>query len=358
MAVSDKNANFAAQSNDKRMGTAANDDAVRWYVLSANYRNEVKIRDDLRRLGFDCYLPMRYELKERQGKKKRLLVPAINGMVFVKSAKSALEEYITTTKLPTFFRMSGIPGQKKPIIVPDRDMKNFMRVTQQVEEQLSYFRPDEIKLRVGDKIRVHGGVFDGVEGVLMRVPGKRSKQLVVSIPEISAVAVSLSPEVVELVDQSVGKSTDIDGDLKTLFELAFRMLFAAPDRVSQENEYNLLVVELRQTLQRVEPYKGYTAQREAELALAVYMGNKALGLDAQKAAERLLSAVGGLKESSMLRLRLQLYYAALAPDDKLKAAIGDKLKAWTKSPLSEQQRRFKEEWNQVFGQPPQPEARR
>jgi transcription antitermination factor NusG len=332
------------------MGTAVNDDAVRWYVLSANYRNEVKIRDDLRRLGFDCYLPMRYELKERLGKKKRLLVPAINGMVFVKSTKSALEEYITTTKLPTFFRMSGMPGQKKPIIVPDRDMENFMRVTQQVEEQLSYFRPDEIKLRVGDKIRVHGGVFDGVEGVLMRVPGKRSKQLVVSIPEISAVAVSLSPEVVELVDQPAGKSTDIDADLKRLFTLAYEKQFAPPDRVAQENEYNLLVIELRRTLQRVEPYKGYTAQRQAELALPVYIATKALELDANEATQRLLSAINSLKATSLLRLRLQLYYALLNPDASVLESVKTRVEEWKKAPLSNQQRLFKEELSQLLNQ--------
>ncbi len=336
------------------MGTAEKDETARWYVLSANYRNEVKIRDDLRRLGFDCYLPMRYELKERRGKKRRLLVPAINGMVFVKNIKSAIEEYLVTTKLPAYFRMSGISGQKKPIVVPDRDMENFMRVTQQVEENLTYFQPDEIKLRVGDKIRVHGGIFDGVEGVLMRVPGKRSRQLVVSIPEISAVAVSLSPEVVELVDQPVMKSADIDGDLKSLSELAFRKLFAAPDRITQENEYNILVHELRRTLQRVQPFKGYTAQREAELALAVFMATKALDVDDQQAAERLKAAIGSLKDTSILRLRLQLYYAALIPDAALKAVIGEKLNGWMKAPLSAQQRRFKEEWNQVFGQPPQP----
>ena len=38
----------------------------------------------------------------------------------------------------------------------------------------------------------------------------------------------------------------------------------------------------------------------------------------------------------------------------LKAVIGEKLNGWMKAPLSAQQRRFKEEWNQVFGQPPQP----
>ncbi len=336
------------------MAATLNNDAAHWYVLSANHGNEVKIRDDLRRLGFNCYLPMKYELRNRLSKKRRVLVPAISGMVFVNSTYLALKEFTAMSKLPTFFRMSGLPRQKKPIVVPDRDMESFMRVTQQVEAQLTYFLPDEIKLRVGDKIRVHGGMFDGVEGVLMRVPGKRGKQLVVSIPEISAVAVSLSPEVVELVDQPVKKSSDIDGDLKSLFELAFRMLFAAPDRVAQENEYNILIVELRRTLQLVMPYKGYIAQREAELALAVYMGTKALGLDAQKASERLLAAADALKPSSLLRLRLQLYYAALAPDARLKATLSDKLNDWLKSPLSEQQRRFKEEWRQVFGQPPQP----
>ena len=330
--------------------TTNTDDAVRWYVLSANYRNEVKIRDDLRRLGFDCYLPMRYELKERRGKKTRLLVPAINGLVFAKSTKTALEDYIATTKLPTYIRMSGIPGQKRPIIVPDRDMENFMRVTQHVEEHLSYFLPDEIKLRVGDKIRVHGGVFDGVEGVLMRVPGKRSKQLVVSIPEISAVAVSLSPEVVELVDQPVRKSTDIDADLKRLFTLSYEKLFAPPDRVTQENEYNLLVIELRRTLQQVEPYKGYTAQRQAELALPVYMATKALARDDDEAARNLLSAIAALKPTSLLRLRLQLYYALLCPDANLLASVKAHVEEWKKAPLSNQQRLFKEELSQLLNQ--------
>jgi transcription antitermination factor NusG len=336
------------------MTATPNDETARWYVLSANYRSEVKIRDDLRRLGFDCYLPMRYELKERMGKKKRVLVPAINGLVFVKSLKSALEEYIATTKLPTFFRMSGLPGQKKPIVVPDRDMENFIRVTQLVEEQLTYYRPEEIRLRVGDRIKVHGGVFDGVEGVLMRVPGKRSKQLVVSIPELAAVAVTVSPDVVELVDRTTGKSTDVEGDLKALFELAFRKLFAAPDRITQENEYNLLTAELKRTLERVRPHKGYTAQREGEISLAVFMGAKALGEDGGQEAERLKAAVDRLKGTSLLRLRLQLYYAVLGPDSGLMAAIGEKVDAWSKSPLSEQQRRFIEEWTKVSARPPQP----
>ena len=337
------------------MATAPADDGqARWYVLTANYRNEIKVRDGLRRLGLKSYVPMRYELRQRNGRKTRLLLPAISSLVFVRADRQAVEDYLSATRLPAYFRMSGQARQKQPIVVPDRDMENFIRVTQLVEEQLTYYRPEEIRLRVGDRIKVHGGVFDGVEGVLMRVPGKRSKQLVVSIPELAAVAVTVSPDVVELVDRTTGKSTDVEGDLKALFELAFRKLFAAPDRITQENEYNLLTAELKRTLERVRPHKGYTAQREGEISLAVFMGAKALGEDGGQEAERLKAAVDRLKGTSLLRLRLQLYYAVLGPDSGLMAAIGEKVDDWSKSPLSEQQRRFIEEWTKVSARPPQP----
>lgn len=330
------------------MGAEKKQEEVRWYVLTAVYRKEIKVRDDIRRLGLDGYIPMKYELMTIGYRKERKLVPAINQLVFVHSTKSAIEDYIEHTKEIVYFRTSGRKGHREVLVVPDQDMENFIRVTQQVEEKLSYYRPEEIKLNVGDRIRVHGGVFDGVEGTLVRLPGKRSKQLVVSIPDISIVAVSMKPELVELVDQPTKKSTDIDGDLKTLFRLAYEKLFATPNRISQENEYNILVAELRRTLLKVQPFKGYTAQRQAELALPVYMATKALKLNADEATQRLLSAVNALKTTSLLRLRLQLYYALLNPDAELMESIKARVEEWKKAPLSNQQRLLKEELSQLL----------
>ena len=330
------------------MGTANKQEERRWYVLTTLFRKEVKVRDDMRRLGFDCYVPMKYELKQIGTKKKRKFIPAINDMVFVNSTKTAIDDYLKQCRETVFFRTSGRKGHHELLTIPDRDMENFMKVTQQVEEKLSYYRPEEIKLSVGDKIIVHGGAFDGVEGILVRLPGKRNKQLVVSIPDISIVAVSLSPELVELVDQPVKKSTDIDGDMKLLFQLAYEKLFAAPNRITQENEYNILIAELRRTLLRVQPFKGYTAQRQAELALPVYMATKALDLDDNTATLRLLSAVNALKETSMLRLRLQLYYALLSPNAELLETIKAQVEKWKQAPLSEQQRLFKDELSQLL----------
>ena len=332
---------------------AEQEEISRWYVLKTVFRKEVRVRDDMRRLGFDCYVPMKYELKRIGSKKERKLIPAINQMVFVHSTKTAIEDYMNQSKESVYFLATGRKGHRELLIVRDHDMENFMRVTQQVEEALSYYRPEEVRLNVGDKIKIHGGIFDGVEGVLMRMPGKRNKQLVVSIPDVSIVAVSMRPELVELIDLPVRKSSDVDGDLKSLFQLAYEKLFAAPNRVSQENEYNILIAELRRTLIRVESFKGYTATRQAELTLPVYMANKALGMDMTAVNVRMLNAMKALKVTSMLRLRLQLYYAALSPDDALLDDVKKKVGEWREG-LSKQQRKFREELNQVLERLPLP----
>lgn len=325
-------------------------ESAQWFVLAAVAGKEVKIRDNMRSKGFECYIPMHYQVVKLGRRKERKLVPAINALLFVHSTKDEILEYkIFNAPDGLFFKISGRKGNHELMVVNDRDMENFMRVTQQVEQDLTYFRPDEIQLRVGAKIKVHGGVFDGVEGVLMRVPGRRNKQLVVSIPGVSAVAVSLSPEVVEVLDEPVTKSTDLDGDLKTLTRLATEKLFAPPDRQTQENEYNLMVVELRRVLPRVQLHKGYTASREAEIALAVYMGTKALDQDATTATERLTAAAHALKSTSLLRLRLLLYLGVLGPDADALKTVTDKVNEWLRSPLSEQQRKFRAEVNKLIG---------
>lgn len=330
------------------MGAGNEQEPVRWYVLRTFNAREINIRNDLRRFGFDCYLPLTYKMIQTGKRKLRRLVPAVYGMVFVHSTKSAIDSYIKEMAYEVLLMTNGRKGHREVIVVNDKDMENFMRLTQHAEQKLTYFHPDEIKLNVGDKIKVVGGIFDGVEGVLMRVPGKRGKQLVVSIPDVSAVAVSLSPEMVELIDQPVVKSVDIDGDIKSLYQLAYEKLFAAPDPIQQPNEYNILMVELRRTLLRLQPVKGYTAARQAELTLPIFMATKALEEDMTQVGERMAAAIEGLKDTSMLRLRLQLYYAILTPDANLLGDIQRRMEEWNKAPLSNQQRLFKEELSKLL----------
>ena len=52
--------------------------------------------------------------------------------------------------------------------------------------QVIYLPPTEYSMQKGDRVRITGGVFEGVEGIFVRVKGDR--RVVVSIQGVMAVA--------------------------------------------------------------------------------------------------------------------------------------------------------------------------
>ena len=77
-------------------------------------------------------------------------------------------------------------------------MDDFRSACDIAGDEVRFFLPEELELEKGTRVRIHGGPFEGREGVLLRVKGKRSKSLVVSIEGfISAVVADVSPEFIE-----------------------------------------------------------------------------------------------------------------------------------------------------------------
>lgn len=58
------------------------------------------------------------------------------------------------------------------LTVPDEQMDSFIQVASRHEEETVYYKPEEIDVRKGTRVCIHGGKFDGVKGVFMRVRGK------------------------------------------------------------------------------------------------------------------------------------------------------------------------------------------
>lgn len=86
------------------------------------------------------------------------------------------------------------------MIVSDKEMKDFIKVTTQNEMKTDFFKPGEINLKNGDRIRIHGGILDEVEGTLVRINGKRKKSLVITLDGLMSVAVNVAPEFIEILD--------------------------------------------------------------------------------------------------------------------------------------------------------------
>lgn len=317
----------------------------KWYVIGSLKRNqELKIRDELRRESLTCFVPLRYVIKNIKGIRKRLMLPAIPGLIFVQGNLDNLKESIRDRKYGLYLRKSTFSNKQDYLTISNYDMENFMAVAEKAGENITYFTPDEIKLQPGDKIRIKGGALDGREGIIQRIKGKRKKQFVVSIPGVVYAAVELEPEMIELPEKSEHEvSQDVDNDKRTLFDLAKRLLFEIPTNYQQEKEYYVLLAELKRTFARLTPIKAYLPAQEAELALPLYMAAVKLQQNVDSAETRLRNAIEKLQNTSHLKLRCQMYLAKLSEDKTLQQLVSETVTAMKSQKLSQNQRNLIEE---------------
>ena len=97
----------------------------------------MQIKALLDKEGINNFIPMRYEVRIRNGRKRRELVPVISDLIFVHSVQSELQK--VKFKLPYFQYMIDIRNGQK-IIVPDDQMRQFIAVAGTYDEHLIFFQ--------------------------------------------------------------------------------------------------------------------------------------------------------------------------------------------------------------------------
>ena len=177
-----------------------NENAPVWFAMSAPYRRELKAKEFLDKKSVECFVPMKQALIEKcNGVKSRQMVPAIHNIIFVHTTRERIKELKQGVNFLQY-HTRPVAGKNIPIIVPDRQMQQFIAVTATANEEITYLRPEELDIRQGTKVRVHGGVFDGTEGYFVKVQGKRSRRVVILIEGITAVALTeISTDFIEVI---------------------------------------------------------------------------------------------------------------------------------------------------------------
>lgn len=172
-------------------------DTIQWFAMRATFCRELNAKQLLDDLNIETFVPMHYEIRIKNRRKSKVLVPVIHNLIFVHTTRPVIQEI--KARVP-YLQYITHPeeGRNTPIIVPDRQMEQFIAVCGTFDEQLIYLPPQEIDLTRGTRVRIHGGSFDGQEGVFMKVKGVRNKRLVIAIQGVIAVAtVVVHPELVE-----------------------------------------------------------------------------------------------------------------------------------------------------------------
>lgn len=144
---------------------------------------------------------MRYEYVFRGERKIRKLVPVVHNLVFVYATRSEVDEMKSTVGASLPIRYIMDRETRQPITIPEVQMRSFIAVAGNYDEQVVYLDPSVVSMKRGDRVRVTGGIFEGVEGVIIRVKGDR--RVSVCIQGVMAVATAyVHPSLIERIPDS------------------------------------------------------------------------------------------------------------------------------------------------------------
>lgn len=170
-------------------------DPKTWFPMRVTYSREMKVKGELDRLGIENFIPMTYRFVDVEGEDPhRKLVPAINNLIFVHSTQEHISGLKATNELLEPLRyMIDRTAEKEPeiMIVPDRQMENFMQVASKTDDSVLFLDENTIVGKEGKRVQIMAGAFKGVEGVIRRV--KRCKRVVVALEGIACVAITYVP---------------------------------------------------------------------------------------------------------------------------------------------------------------------
>lgn len=349
-----------------------------WFVLGTTTVNrEIKIYDAMKLQHIECFVPLKYQVKRVRNRQQETLVPAISGLIFAHGTEEELKDYMLSSKDRLFFRHSAYSNHQDRLIVSDRDMRQFMDFVKVNQQVVNYFSPEEIAWREGELVRVTIGTKE-YEGKIVQIKGKRKKVFALEIKNTTFATIELTPKLMQCIqteeqikrqsnritdlkteeqnkrqsnrltkkmdDRDDYRSKDVEADKKLLFEKAFRLLFVLSDQqIGMLREYQVTQKEMERAMKRLGRYKGFTAATEGELALPLYMGAMVTGENTEAATERLKKAIERLKDSSMLKFRMQFYLAKLTDNQEEMNRISETIRGWKAQGLQSKQRAFLEE---------------
>jgi transcriptional antiterminator NusG len=150
-------------------GSAENN---RWYAVVCRSRHEQVVTDGLTGKGFTTFCPRILEIRKWSDRRKEVEMPLFPGYVFVRINDMSL------MRLPVL-QTTGVAGfvgnnMRTPLAIPDKEIEDVQTVVNQRKGVSPY-----PSLAIGQRVRILGGAFDGVEGTLMGRNGEAT--LVISI---------------------------------------------------------------------------------------------------------------------------------------------------------------------------------
>lgn len=146
---------------------------------------------------FETFIPKCYKTVERFGKRHYELTSCISNLLFVYGTKNQIEEerqkQAETKNDKKWHLLNFIMNhENKMITVPNKQMEDFIRVSNLPAEELIPLDIREGESLTGQRVKVIDGPLVGIEGFIKRIEG--NKRVVVTIDGMLATALKfISP---------------------------------------------------------------------------------------------------------------------------------------------------------------------
>ena len=134
-------------------------------------------------MGIEHFLPTTTDFHYYgHGRKKKIETPVLPSMVFVRIEADDRFALSNNMKYDVHYLVDR--NSNSSMIVSDKQMQDFMRVCNTPEVKL-----ERVDLAVGDRVTIHGGQFDGLQGVIDRANGK--KRFFIVLDGLASIAVDM-----------------------------------------------------------------------------------------------------------------------------------------------------------------------
>lgn len=141
--------------------------------MRVTYSRELKAQKLLQEAGVECF------------------VPAVHNLIFVHSTRDFLDSYKRKVEGDCPLRYMIDRSTGLPMVVRDKEMEDFIRVTAEKDEGIIYLDNPSAIVTKGTPVEIVSGPFKGVRGKLLRI--RRDRKVILQLAGVLAVAVDGIP---------------------------------------------------------------------------------------------------------------------------------------------------------------------
>ena len=312
-------------------------DAARWYVLRT-FKYELQARRDFEweaqqasastsdvvaseggplGFSFEWFVPVHWQLERHNVDQPRpQMRPLVASYVFVRTDLERLRRIVAKYDYLYPYRPAGRDAVHEYCVwVGDAEMRSFMIVARAYEANRRFYDVRTTDVVQGDRVRVVGGVFDGVEGILQKVSrGSNDGEVLVELPGLTRLRTwRIEARYIEILEFAPGSSGLYD-NLEFFMTTAVRALKAShtPEGISTTDVENL-----RLYVRRFGNLRTGSELTESTLRLLLFLSHHLLG-DAADVMRlelaRCLELLGRVKSESQRAFLLIHLYGALGDE--------------------------------------------